>query len=362
MIGAEPKGHSWIFIVLLTAFSLYILRYDHKQEETSEITVIIPCYNCEQWLDETLESLALQTFQNFTTILVDDGSTKKVYRKGLEILRHYRNFGLSAARNTGVLATRSPYIIFLDPDDLIEPDCLEKLYIRLRFQDSSQVAFAYPGVVHFHNNAGRKEVLGRERSPFNPHRLTKENYIPSFALINRQVYLAAGGMCEGIIKYWEDYDFWLRLLNLDFEGVLLDEELFWYRRHDHGRSSYINKNIKKAEWLKELQLNNPASYGGNDGRTVLELEDGEYEKTPPCYYAMDKSRFSLLSRLNPVMAFAYVFYKTFILKRSPSKEAVKAHAPFKTLPDNAKDIKQTQRLLMIIPWMQVHFIKRPVTQ
>lgn len=332
------------------------------------ITVIIPCYNCDRsWLQETLSSLDSQTFLNFSTILVDDGSVEAVprdslaYSRRLQVLRHHRNLGLSAARNTGVLAAQSPYVIFLDPDDLVEPDALEKLHLRLTLEESDRVAYVYPAVRHFHQHrGGQHEVLGVDRIQYRRDRLLRDNYIPSFALINRQVYLAAGGMCEGHAQFWEDWDFWLRLSNLGFEGRLLNEDLFMYRRHATGRSAQIRRTVPEAEWRAELLRNNEPQTPGLDAASdVLDmaaLDEGASQASYdhlPCYRAMSASRLDLLGRLNP--AFAY-FLATVNLAR-PRRLAARAveqlRRPVVDLGQNTKAVQQPHRILFVVPWMKV---------
>ena len=104
------------------------------------VSVIIPIYNVEQYIEECIASVAAQTYKDFDIIAINDCSTDS----SLEILRecidkynspkdrisiidHERNRGISAARNTGILHSTAEYVYFLDSDDTITPDCLEKL-------------------------------------------------------------------------------------------------------------------------------------------------------------------------------------------------------------------------------------------
>lgn len=101
------------------------------------ISVIVPVYNCERWLDECIESVLNQTFQEFELILVDDGSTDgsgmicDLYATKDERVRvfHKENgFGGGEARNYGIDKSRGDFIVFLDSDDCHKPDMLEQLY------------------------------------------------------------------------------------------------------------------------------------------------------------------------------------------------------------------------------------------
>lgn len=100
------------------------------------VSVIIPVYNVEKYLDDCLASVCTQTMKEIEIILVDDGSTdssaeicKKWADKDLRMrFISQPNQGVSVARNTGIKASRGEWIAFIDSDDWIDPDYLEKLY------------------------------------------------------------------------------------------------------------------------------------------------------------------------------------------------------------------------------------------
>lgn len=99
------------------------------------VSIIIPVYNVEQYIAACLESVASQTYTDYEVILVDDcgsdGSMRIVHDNvdvnKCRIVRHERNRGLSAARNTGTAAAKGKYVFYLDSDDTITPDCLKML-------------------------------------------------------------------------------------------------------------------------------------------------------------------------------------------------------------------------------------------
>ena len=99
---------------------------------TPLVSIIIPCYNAERWLAETLESALAQTWTNREIILVDDGSTdgslpiaQKFTARGVQVVTQ-PNQGAAAARNTGMKLARGDDLQFLDADDLLAPDKIEK--------------------------------------------------------------------------------------------------------------------------------------------------------------------------------------------------------------------------------------------
>ena len=116
---------------------------------TPFISIIIPVYNSEKLLKQCLDSVLNQTLNNIEIICVDDGSTDNSF----EILKEYekkdnrvialtqKNSGAGVARNKGVEIAKGKYIAFIDSDDWIEHDALEKLYNNIENNDSDMVLF-----------------------------------------------------------------------------------------------------------------------------------------------------------------------------------------------------------------------------
>lgn len=105
-----------------------------------ELSIIVPIYNVENYLEKCIKSILAQTFTDFELILVNDGSPDKsdVIMKKYEILDNriinifQDNKGVSAARNVGLSRARGKYVAFVDPDDYIEEDTYEKLLPPMR--------------------------------------------------------------------------------------------------------------------------------------------------------------------------------------------------------------------------------------
>lgn len=104
------------------------------------ITVIVPVYNVEKYLLACIRSIQNQTYDNFELILVDDGSTDLsgeicdicASKDSRIIVIHQKNSGLSAARNKGIHNANGLYISFIDSDDYVAPDYIERLYLALK--------------------------------------------------------------------------------------------------------------------------------------------------------------------------------------------------------------------------------------
>lgn len=115
------------------------------------ISIVIPCYNAARYIRKTLQSVFSQTYSDFEVLLVDDGSTdgseeliKTLNHPALQYLRQ-TNQGVSSARNKGLALAKGKYILFLDADDLLEPDFLKS---RLNLLESKEeILFSYSDVI-----------------------------------------------------------------------------------------------------------------------------------------------------------------------------------------------------------------------
>jgi len=110
------------------------------EEKSPEISVVVPVYNVEAYVEKCLDSIFAQTYPNYEIIAIDDHSTDHSGRicdrcavrdKRLKVVHFSSNRGPSAARNEGIHMAQGNYITFVDADDVIEPDFLEKLYRNL---------------------------------------------------------------------------------------------------------------------------------------------------------------------------------------------------------------------------------------
>ena len=127
------------------------------------ISVVVPMYKVERYIKLCVDSILKQTFQDFEIILVDDASPdncvdicRKLYggNDKVKLVRHEKNLGLGPARNTGMKQARGKYIYFVDSDDFILPNALEKFFSAAEKTDAQ--------VVHA---AGWYELLQDELTP-----------------------------------------------------------------------------------------------------------------------------------------------------------------------------------------------------
>jgi glycosyltransferase involved in cell wall biosynthesis/GT2 family glycosyltransferase len=215
---------------------VFTSRIRHPTSDISRVSVIIPFYNLGPFLPRTLESLRSQTFRDFETIVIDDGSTDPAALALLaeidsgahgpvRVLRQ-PNSGLSAARNAGLAAALARWVVPLDADDTLEPSFLESCLAAAAADPG--LTFVTSLVRYFYDTPdephGGWVPLGIDRDL-----LAFTNCAATCtALIDRQAVLDAGGYDPWLTSY-EDWDLWCRLAARGARGTVIPEFLIHYR-------------------------------------------------------------------------------------------------------------------------------------
>ena len=192
------------------------------------VSVIIPVYNREDTIIKALKSVVNQTFKDFELIVVDDGSTddtvKKIQNSGIKVslIVHAENYGVSAARNYGILKATSPLIAFLDSDDYWLP---HKLQEQITFFKENIHAVACQTREKWirkdrHVNPGLRHIKTGGDVFLNSLDLCMIS--PSAVMIKRSVFDDIGFFDEALTAC-EDYDLWLRLTSR-YEVNLLETD------------------------------------------------------------------------------------------------------------------------------------------
>jgi glycosyltransferase involved in cell wall biosynthesis/SAM-dependent methyltransferase len=206
---------------------------------SADVTVVIPSFNYEKFVIEALESVHAQTLQVLDLVIVDGCSTDnslEVVRKWAAshavrfnrvlVLRNKKNYGLALCRNSGIDAAETPYVMLLDADNRLLPDCCETL---LNTINASSAAFAYPTLRDF----GASEKVSRSNAPFEAQKFIAGNYIDAMALVSKEAWACVAGF-EHVQHGWEDYDFWSRLAEIGLRGQWCPQILAEYRIHQRS--------------------------------------------------------------------------------------------------------------------------------
>lgn len=194
------------------------------------VSIIIPCFNYGRFLAEAVESALGQTHVPLEVIVIDDGSTDDSYEVASRFVPAIAvltqpNSGLVAVLNRGLREAKGDYFVILSADDVLQPSYVETLLAALLEQPGA--AYAYSEMEYF---GARSGVFPAK--PFSPALLLAGNYINATALTRRADALAVGGFQPNPRNAWEDWDFWLRLLEAGRYGVPVSEPLLRYRRHE----------------------------------------------------------------------------------------------------------------------------------
>jgi glycosyltransferase involved in cell wall biosynthesis len=201
--------------------------------DTPAVSVIITCYNYARFLPEAVASVVAQRAGGWELIIVDDGSTDETLAAAQRLRAQHAgrpirlfsrpNGGISAARNCGARHARAEALLFLDADDLIAPELLERALPVLRARP--EVGFVYSGLQRFGEDWSYWPSV-----PFSLAHLLLDNYVPPPALLRRAAWRDAGGFDERL-PFFEDWDFWLRLAADGWLGHHIAAPLCFYRSH-----------------------------------------------------------------------------------------------------------------------------------
>lgn len=220
------------------------------------VSVIIPCFNQGVFLDETVDSVLQQTFQDFEIIIVNDGSTDQFTA---QLLRHYNrpkttiittdNQGLAAARNNGIDASNGKYILPLDADDRIGPGYLEEGVDYLESHPDVGIVYC------------RAELFGAAEGEwvlpeYSLKEMLHDNIIFCTAIFRRCDWRLTGGYDETFIHGWEDYDFWLSLVERGRKVYKLPSVHFYYRVSNNSMVRTCSRNNKLDTFVKLYHKHN----------------------------------------------------------------------------------------------------------
>lgn len=216
------------------------------------VSIIVPCYNQAQYLDEALQSVLEQTRVDWECIIVNDGSpdhTEEVALRWTEKDSRFKylykeNGGLSSARNAGIKQAQGEFILPLDADDKISRD-----YIALAlnaFQEDNTLKVVYCLAEKFGDDNGLWQL-----PPFLIHDLCLFNMIFCSGFFRKKDWESAGGYDENMIYGWEDWEFWISILKEGGSVKHLDEVGFYYRISNNSMSKQLDsiKMQKLAEYM-----------------------------------------------------------------------------------------------------------------
>lgn len=208
------------------------------------VSIVIPCFNNETTIEETITSIGNQSYQNIEIIVVNDGSKDgsleilhglAQQRDNLAILDQ-PNAGPSVSRNNGALKAIGKYLLFVDGDDKIHPDYVKEAVAVL--ENDPQMALVYAVAEFFDAKTGIWHL-----PEFTKENFLENNCIPIFAVMRLETFKKVG-LFDTQLHYVEDWELWMRIV-FEHGNVYKIPEVRYYYRKREDKNSLTDLNQKE---------------------------------------------------------------------------------------------------------------------
>lgn len=215
------------------------------------ITVIMPCYNQGEYMQEALDSLYAQTLKP-EIILVDDGSvdnSKEVIKanKGkIRSITNEKNSGIPFSVNAGIKASKGEYIAVMSQDDKFEPTYLEKCVKALELNPEAGV------VTSDIQTFGSKDFIMKPSCDWTADALKVNTVAWGSSVIRKEVYDQLGGW-DDKAEHYSDWDMMCRIQKAGWELEYIEEPLFLFRVHGNQASNTVREDLQK--YVREKNFN-----------------------------------------------------------------------------------------------------------
>lgn len=231
------------------------------------VSVIIPSYNSRQWVGQAIDSILNQTYPNTEIIVIDDGSTDDTatflaqeYKDKIKYV-YQPNSEVSAARNHGLRLATGHLISFLDADDWIFPEKIQRQVTYLRDHPEKDVVYCdfWAAYDSDPSNLLNSEQCGLvyRKGPILFRLLSLGTTVPHSMLLRKECFEKAGNFSEKL-HYYEDWELWVRIAGNGFEFGYLDEKLVVYRLHASSKRNNLYKmRINRFRAFASVQENVP---------------------------------------------------------------------------------------------------------
>lgn len=227
--------------------------YNPQEIDPPVVSIISSFYNASKYFDETYHSIIHQTWQNFEWIIVDDCSpdpeeveffkTLPQRTSKIKIFFREQNGGLAAGRNTGIAEAKGKYLFFMDTDDILDPTYIEKAVLFLEthpdfsFVNSYSVGFQAEEYWWTHG--------------FNkPSKFIEQNWVTGRLLYRKADFDKLGGLDENL-RFYEDWERWLKAMSNHQKGWTIPEYLDCYRRTSSGLLASSRDKVDKEKQVTE---------------------------------------------------------------------------------------------------------------
>ena len=226
-----------------------------------KVSVIVPCYNAEKFLHKCLDSLVDQTLEDIEIICVNDcakDSTQEILEeyaekdKRISIIKHEKNQGLSAARNTGIAKAVGDYIAFVDSDDYVDVTMMEKLYNKAL---KTKAELVIGNIYLYFEDTGKTEIFRNYRffTFLSGRVFTLDEYpalvscIAAWDRLYKRELITDNNLKFPVGLVYEDQPFSIQAMSLAKGITVVNEPLYYYRKNAGGS---ITDNEKKNDKYK----------------------------------------------------------------------------------------------------------------
>ncbi len=198
------------------------------------VSVIMPAYNCEALITESIRSVQAQTYENWELLVVNDCSTDRTAEvvsalaeqdPRIRLLHNEENGGASLSRNHAIREAKGKWIAFLDSDDMWKADKLSK---QIAFMEEKQTAFSYTFYDVIESDPSQVKVQKAPKK-VNYRKMLKRNYVGCLTVIYDAEKVGLVQIPR--LDKRNDYALWLTIFQKGFVGDCLEESLSIYRSH-----------------------------------------------------------------------------------------------------------------------------------
>lgn len=242
------------------------------------ISIVLPVYNGEKYLKESINSVLEQTYKNWELLILDDCSTDsspliaKEYVSQDKRIHYYRNnnnLRLPSNLNKGFKLAKGDYLTWTSDDNRFKPTALEKMYYALKNNQNAQFVFASCRVINSEgmeieyimvDDKVKKQIVGH-------------NVVGACFMYTRKAYEEVGEY-DPEFTLVEDYDYWQRIY-AKFNAVVIKDILYDYRWHDNALTSTMKKDAFNKT-LEKMLLKNRPLFGKIDAESNYYFYQGLY--------------------------------------------------------------------------------------
>jgi len=236
-----------------------LIQVKQNSIQAPVVSIIVPCYNDEKYIEETLDSILRQSFSSWECIIINDGSKDTTETLVLNKIKFDKRFNYIYQNNTGVCIARNnaikksigQYILCLDADDLISNNFLEETVNLLDLNSSLNIATST--VNFFGRSKGVLKVVSYDLDI-----LLAANQIVMTSLFRRVDFDKVGGFNENMKDGFEDWDFWISVLKNGGNVTCAKQAVFYYRLQNKSRNRLISfekeKRLRYQIWNNHKEL------------------------------------------------------------------------------------------------------------